>query len=126
LVTYENSLGAIYLRAGRYPEAEEHFVRAEDLARQHYGPNHPKTGVVLASLGRLAFYQGDHEASEAAFRQAVEIREATHSSADTGLARALNGLAVALFEQQRHEEALAVYERAIAAFVCTVTDPSGC
>ena len=61
-------------RQGHYAEALKHAKKAYEYARQHFGPEYPKT---LSGLNNLAFLyeaQGRYGEAEPLYRKALELR----------------------------------------------------
>ena len=96
------SLGILALRAGRFADADEHFMRARPL----YGTKAPSP-VWYHSAGLAAGLSGD-------VAKAIEIL-AEGAAAHPGAAALHNNLAVALAATGRGEEALHAIDRGISA-----------
>jgi tetratricopeptide (TPR) repeat protein len=101
--------------AGRWDEADAMNVRAFELARELYGETHPDTARPLANRAVTAMGREDYPAAEAQARAALDILEEALDPDSPDLATVLNVLGVAVQEQgeARHEEARAIYERAL-------------
>jgi arylsulfatase A-like enzyme len=94
-----NGLGLIAIDEGRAQEAAAEFERAAALD--------PNNASYSANLGNARRAMGDRPGAERAYRRALEI--------DSHNSDAANGLGVLLVEQQRPGEAIAWFERALAA-----------
>lgn len=101
-------LGDLLTSAGRYPEARELTQTA--LAMLPEGPSIERADT-LNNLGNIAYAEGDFDASEARYAEALVIFEALDPGGDgEAMARANYGSVFAI--RDRHEEARAQFQRA--------------
>ena len=69
------TLGTLYVRQGRYEDAEELYLRAiADLEAS--SPDEPYLGLLTAELARVYRDTGRRDEAEAAMQRAVELMEA--------------------------------------------------
>jgi tetratricopeptide (TPR) repeat protein len=69
-----NNLALLYLRQGRYPEAEALWTRVVIIRRRVSGEEHPYTLVSINSLGVLFRHQGKYAQAGALLTKVLEIR----------------------------------------------------
>ncbi|HSL21123.1 MAG TPA: sulfatase-like hydrolase/transferase [Vicinamibacterales bacterium] len=94
-----NGLGLLHADAGSAGHAALSFQRATDLD--------PTNASFWTNLGNARRALGDLAAAEQAYRRALDLH--------AGFADAANGMGVILVQQRRPAEAIAWFERAIAA-----------
>jgi tetratricopeptide (TPR) repeat protein/tRNA A-37 threonylcarbamoyl transferase component Bud32 len=68
------TLSSLALATGRYDDAVTELERAQGIANDTMGPEHPLHATLLANLGRVHFRRGDLAAAEAALVRAAELR----------------------------------------------------
>ncbi|HKI01014.1 MAG TPA: tetratricopeptide repeat protein [Thermoanaerobaculia bacterium] len=105
------NLGTVLLSRFRTAEAERELRTAYELRRRSLGPRHPETALTLAMLAQVLVDRRQLGPAEAAARQVVDILDGKdlYTAAN---ARCI--LAQILFEESRHREALAGFDRGIA------------
>ena len=105
--------GLLDLYGGALEPAHERLTQAADVREQVFGPDAPPTLAVLDILATVQTQQGDLAAAEATFRRLVDAHTRTGNLA--GVALVSGNLAVALEMGGRSREAVAAYERSLAA-----------
>lgn len=70
-----HGLGVVYLKTGRYKEAESLLLEAINIRKETIGKNHPEYAASLHRLGNLYMEMGMLEKSEKCFLEAKRIRE---------------------------------------------------
>lgn len=96
---------------GRLADAEEAFSSALALDEKLHGGDHTAVSDTLNSIGIVRTRRGDHEGALAAYRRAAEI---TRARRPFQLTLALCAVGARLLHLQRFDEALAIYDEAIA------------
>lgn len=109
LCVQTQTLGVLLRFAGRYDEAAEAYAWSAQLQRER---GEPLGAEHFHNLAGLALARGDAPLAETHARQAVALR----SDDDFGLAMDLCGLADALAEQGRGDEAEPHYRRALELY----------
>ena len=112
-----DNLGDLLLGRGDTDEAERELRKGYELRQRALGPSHPKTALSLARLAQMLLDRRQLEPAEAAARQVVEIL------ADRDRFAAANAqlvLGQILFEQSRHEESLACFDRGLSQLEAVV------
>ncbi len=105
--------GLLDLHGGALELAHERLTQAAEGREQVFGPDAPPTLAVLDILATVQSQQGDLAAAEATFRRLVDAHTRTGNLA--GVALVSGNLAVALEMGGRSREAVAAYERSLAA-----------
>lgn len=111
-----NVLGMAHLRAERLAEAEPHFVRARDLAVEHFGRDDPFYALVLSNLGALQRLRGRHRAAEELLLEALETHRTLLGSDNPRVGLSLGHLAELRLNQSRPAEALRFANEALALY----------
>lgn len=76
------ALGQLLSHSGKFGEAEDLLTKALTKAEQHFGPTHPKVGVVLTCIATMFKHKAKLEASsailiqEGLFRKAIDLLKA--------------------------------------------------
>ena len=108
------NLGRNQLFGGEFDPANANLTESLSLARSAGDPN--LLCIVLAPLGTLANLQGQHDRAIELLRESVTVgrtvQRADHRRFSVG--RALMQLGRALFEQGKFDEAMVVFEDALA------------
>jgi tetratricopeptide (TPR) repeat protein len=101
--------------AGRYtsavPLARQVLERARQQAPQ---PEAEAVQVALMNLATTLYLAGDYVDAESSFREVIAMVEGSGRPMDARLARAYAGLAAAYHDADRHQLAIASFERALA------------
>ncbi len=69
------NLATLYIRAGRYLEAEPMARQALDLHQKKLGKLHPRIALDLDLLGQILVHQGRLDEAETYFRRALSLQK---------------------------------------------------
>ncbi|AKF80300.1 serine/threonine protein kinase [Myxococcus fulvus 124B02] len=108
-----NDLGSTLVVRERFRDALPIYARALAIAEKTDGPKSQGAAVIHGNLGVLRLQAGDYRLSEEHFRQLLTIREAHFGPQHPILISTLRLLGRALMRQQRHEEVLPYFQRAV-------------
>ncbi len=103
---------ALY-RAGKYAEATALAERAVAVGEQALGPDNPRLGGALTTLGTVYRAQGRYKDAEPRFKRALGIFEKALGPDNVNVAIALNELAQLYNLQGRLADAEPLYKRAL-------------
>ncbi|KAF5176265.1 Tetratricopeptide repeat (TPR)-like superfamily protein [Thalictrum thalictroides] len=76
------ALGQLEAHSGNFSDAEEILTRALTKAEEHFGPHHPKVGVILTCIALMFRHKAKLEHSsalliqEGLYRRAIEMLKA--------------------------------------------------
>ena len=122
-----NNLAIVYIDDGRYEDAREPVTAAITILRLHQSTA-PMIAVFLAqaltNAGSLNLNTGDPDAAERDYREAVSLVERLPDADARTLAQGLTGLADALRQQGKLEEAAAYYRRGLPVAEHAYVPPS--
>ena len=108
------TLGEAYCQLGQYAEAQRCLGRAWHLGRKLLGSEHPTNAHALASLGRLAFFQGNVERANRLCRRAFHIWESHLEHEPLDLVELLTTRADISQELREDVEAASFYQQALS------------
>jgi serine/threonine-protein kinase len=108
-----NTIGATYMRLGRYDEAEPLLRASLESRRSRQGNAHPDVSESLTNLGGLRLYQGDYRGAEGYFREALDLRR-RHLGRHAAVAASANDLGLALTYLGRYDEAEPLHRESLA------------
>ncbi|MEX1363892.1 MAG: serine/threonine-protein kinase [Nannocystaceae bacterium] len=108
------NLGAALNYAGRPSQAEARLLEAIAAARAAWGDDHPRTALLLGTLGLARLRQGDLEGAQQHLRRSYEIRLDTLGSRHAQVDEARYNLASALRRGGDHAQALPLLEAGLA------------
>ena len=114
-----NDLGLMYLRIGRFDDARVVLGEAEQILTAVFGAHHNYVARPLLYLGWIAFEQGRRREARAYLERARTIIDADLANAsirESSMARVLHILARVDCAEGQIERALALFERARAAY----------
>ena len=100
-------------QSGRHAEALPIALQVLRTAEEELGPWHPTVAIYLDNLGVLYHALGDVEKSEAAFRRAWVIQEATLGADSMAVSTTLNHMAALYHTRGQDSQAKALLERAV-------------
>ncbi len=106
-------LARLYLRQGRYSEAEPLFVRSLWIRKTELGDRCTETASSLDNLAELYLSQGRYQEAEPLFAEALDIRKAELGDHHLDTATSLNNLAVLYELQGRYDEAEPLHTEAL-------------
>ena len=104
-------LGFTWRDIGESDEAEQHFLRAIDIYKQHYGEEHLITLNTMDYLGYIYEDQGRYRDMERLWTGILDIRQRVYGVEHP--AATINGLAVALCHLGKYEEAESFFKKAL-------------
>ncbi len=81
LIRWQQANARLLRSRGRLEEAAAAVASAIELSEQLYGPDHPDTASMIATLGTIQAQKGEFQGAIASFRRALEARRA-HLRAD--------------------------------------------
>lgn len=105
--------GNLFMREGRYAEAEQLYRRELEIDRKAGRPEYPSLSSDLESLGMALCAQGNLGRAVPLFRQATQITEKAQGSDHPSVAGSLLHLARCYSRVESYAEAEAVLKRAI-------------
>jgi tetratricopeptide (TPR) repeat protein len=117
VATALTTLGGLYARLHRFPEAEQAYKRALDIREKSLGPDHPDTVASLNDLAGLYQTQGKHDLAEQYYKRALAAQEKSLSSDPNiapDVAGTLTNLATVYQSQGRAGEAAQLTQQAHA------------
>jgi tetratricopeptide (TPR) repeat protein len=112
-VTGEYEIGLVLTRASRFAEAEQHLDASQALVDRLDGDTSVKRAQLLAARATIAQnWRGDLEEAERLTTEALELQR--QGQEPFLLADALNNLALIKSSRGKYDEAIPLYEEAIA------------
>ncbi len=111
-----DAMGQVYGKLGLFDQAEPLLEQALRLESRALGPDHPDTAASRARLGNVWIQRGHYEKAERALRSALAVQERETEGPKTSAATAktLSDLGMALYHQQRFDEAERALTRSLA------------
>lgn len=116
VATSLNNLAALYCEQGRWAEAIPLMHEALEIYRARLGGRHVYLARVLANLGAAYDKTAAPADAERCYRQALDIRTDAALTGEPDTAYMKFGLAMALVQQQRDDEARGWLEQALESF----------
>jgi len=104
-------LGFNWRQIGETDEAEQHFLKAIDIYKQHYGEAHLTTLNTMDYLGYIYEDQGRYRDMERLWTRILKIRQNVYG--EEYPAGTINGLGVALCHLGKYEEAESFFNKAL-------------
>ena len=108
----ENELGIFEYQRGHLPEAERHMRTALEQLRIGFG-RHPYVAEALANLGVVLEDLHRPKEADSAYREAIELGEATLGADHDIVSASVNNLGVLLSNRGEHAEAQRLIRRAL-------------
>jgi tetratricopeptide (TPR) repeat protein len=115
VVTAVNSLAVLFKYSGRFDDAAVLYARAL-AAAERSGASDESLATLLHNVGGLEHARGDYARGEPAARRSVELRERALGPDHPAVAADVAALAAIVDGLGRHDEAEAMYLRALATF----------
>jgi serine/threonine protein kinase/tetratricopeptide (TPR) repeat protein len=106
-------LGLAAYRAGEYDETIARLEQARKAWASDIGPRHPRNQALLSLLGATARAKGDYPQSQLYFEEALAISIGNYSVDHIQTTDNMNNLSVALADQGKYDEAIALLERVL-------------
>ncbi len=111
-----NSLGAILVMSGRYPEGHEEFAQALAMRERVLGPDAPEVARSLNNMGTVLEALGRYDESRHYYQRALALKERILGPHHPSVGDALNNLGVVATKQGRYRDAQEYLERARAVW----------
>jgi len=108
-----NSLGMLYLRQGKYAQAEVPYKAALELAQSKLGPEHPDVAACLNNLAWLASNQNKLDEAQALIERGLAIRLKSLGENHPAYARNLANLARIMIDKKNYSGAIENLEKAL-------------
>jgi eukaryotic-like serine/threonine-protein kinase len=70
-----NNLSLVYMREGKYSQAEALEIQTLEIRKRVLGPEHPYTLQSMTNLANVYLYEGKFPQAEALYTQALEIQK---------------------------------------------------
>jgi tetratricopeptide (TPR) repeat protein len=113
VVAYDN-LAASYVSADRIDDAVRTLARAETVATEALGADHPHRGNLLVHAARIEASRKQHDSAIAKLRAARALYEGAYGEHHPNIAAVLNGLGLELEEVGRLGEAIDAFRGGLA------------
>jgi CHAT domain-containing protein/tetratricopeptide (TPR) repeat protein len=104
------TMGSIYSRQGRYPEAIDAYKESIAIKRK-IGAGEVSEARTIDSIGDIYRLQGDYANALALYEQTLDVYVRNHDR--NGQATTLNGIAIVYDNRGQHTEALNYYQQAL-------------
>jgi CHAT domain-containing protein/lipopolysaccharide biosynthesis regulator YciM len=114
VATSLNNLAVLYLKLGRYGDAEPLYQRSLVISEKAKGRDHPDVAISLNNLAELYRNQGRYADAEPLYERALGILEKAKGRDHPDVAMALNNLAWLYHSQGRYADAEPLYQRSLA------------
>lgn len=105
-----DTLGWTYRALGELTKAEQHYLSAIRIYRQHFGQEHPDTLLAMDILGWVYWDQGRYHDMERQFTKILQIRQRVHN-VDPPLLRIMNGFAYSYWCLGKYKDAELLYDK---------------
>jgi tetratricopeptide (TPR) repeat protein len=112
VVAYDN-LAAAYVVEERYADADAVLERAQVVAANVLGFDHPHRGNLMVQASRIASARGDHAGTVTKLQAALALYEGAYGGQHANIAAVLNGLGLELEAIGEPEQAIAAFERGV-------------
>ncbi|MBX9695778.1 MAG: serine/threonine-protein kinase, partial [Cyanobacteria bacterium] len=106
-------LGSIYLRFGKYAEAEPLFVAALQIVKQKHGASSIETIDAMRRLGGLYREMGAYKKAEAILLETQALVEKVSNPDASSLVSTVNAIGLVYYKQGRYREAESTFRRAL-------------
>lgn len=113
LATALCNLAEIYRQTERADRAEQLYRHMLATFTRHFGPDHPRVGVISNNLADVLRQIGKYAEAEQLYRRAISIETARVGADHPYVATYLNNLANLLRDTHRQDEAAELYQRAL-------------
>jgi tetratricopeptide (TPR) repeat protein len=114
LIMTLRDLSGLYLRQGKYSEAEETLQHALQVSEQNFGEKSSQAAEMLLDLAQLQVMQRDFKSAERFASRSLKIREQTPGTAAPIVVQTLDSLANIYSASKQFDKAEPLYRRALA------------
>lgn len=108
-----SNLGNLYLKEGKYADAEPLLKRALAIREKEFGPNDPKVAESLYGLALLYSAQGKYSYAEPLYKRALAMQEKSPLKYHPIVADSLNNLATRYTKDGEYAQAEPLYKRSL-------------
>jgi len=112
VIAYDN-LAAAYVVEERYADADAVLERAQLVAANVLGFDHPHRGNLMVQASRIASARGDHAGAVTKLQAALALYEGAYGGQHANIGAVLNGLGLELETIGKPEQAIAALERGV-------------
>ena len=105
------TLGGTYRMLGESTKAEQHFLHAIRIYRQHHGEEHPATLGAMGDLGWIYMDQGRYHEMERLWTKILQIRQRVHRVEHP--VPTMNGLACSYQYLGKYKDAELLFEKTL-------------
>ncbi|MGK7905282.1 MAG: tetratricopeptide repeat protein [Hormoscilla sp.] len=113
LATSKNQLALIYRYQGRFPEAEQLYLDALQIAKKMFGNEDTQVAGILNNLAVVYRHQGRFAEAKTLCEEALRMSIRLLGPAHSDVARSLNNLAIICEYQGEFDEAEQLYREAL-------------
>jgi tetratricopeptide (TPR) repeat protein len=110
--TANHNIGLIHLYAQQYPQALTFLQEAVIVRQAALGPDHPAVADSLMKIGMIFLLQRDPESAKATFLRILKLVRKALGYGDIQVARVLNNIAVADYDQGAYLDAFRTFQEA--------------
>jgi tetratricopeptide (TPR) repeat protein len=110
--TANHNIGLIHLYAQQYPQALTFLQEAVTVREATLGPDHPVVADSLMKIGMIFLLQRDPESAKATFLRILKLVRKALGYGDIQVARVLNNIAVADYDQGAYLDAFRTFQEA--------------
>ncbi|MFC1510276.1 tetratricopeptide repeat protein [Candidatus Omnitrophota bacterium] len=103
----------IFLRNGNFDQAQQSGLLALDFAEEHFGSSDLMVAECLSLLGRVFFFQNQHDLALDYFKRVLDIDQKIYGTSDLRLVSDLSNLATVYQAVNKPIDAGLLYKRAI-------------
>jgi tetratricopeptide (TPR) repeat protein len=108
----DNKLAALYVREGKFEQAEQEYRKSQAIREKEDGRNQPPVAKSLINRAACFGLQAKYDQAEPLYKRAIEILENSSYRDKSEMAVALENYSLLLKKTGRDAEAKAVSERA--------------
>jgi len=109
-----SKLGELLRETGDHAAAAEVLKTGLELSRKHFGPQHPRTGILLAGTGSLHLSRHQLEEARQAYQEALQISTRVNGVTHGQTLRVRGLLAMVDMEAGRLDQAITELEKCVS------------
>ncbi len=117
-----NILGMVYIRQGKYKEAEKNWLQAKGIYLQSLGEQHSSYAKILNNLANLYGNIGDYASAEPLFKEVLKIYKTVLGDQLPDYAHSLQGLAILYNSIKSYNAAEPLFKEALKIYKTALGD----